>query len=104
MAIPSTDMLLRLKFKTNPTAVAYTGTAARNSTALTEGVYYIIASSLCYFLQGGSSVTATTSSHRLPADTLIGPIHVEGADASSKYISAIQDSAGGTLQIWKAES
>lgn len=95
--LPSIDMFYRSRFIENPTNVAYTGTAAKNGSALAPGLYLLVASTACYFLQGDSDVAATTSSIPLAADVVFGPIHVSGN--ADQYVSAIQKSAGGTISI-----
>lgn len=89
------------RIKTNPTKVAYTGTANRNGSALTPGLYVITSDQDCYFLQGDSSVTATADSNPLWAKER-AEIEVRYED-SDAYISAIQSSTGGTLWITRLE-
>ncbi len=101
MGIPSPDVFCRLKYLSNPTSVAYTGTQDRTA-ALAPGLYEIVSTTNCFFLQGGSSVAATTSSNPLPA---WAPrlVWVE-ASVTDGYISAIRETTSGTIYAIKRES
>ena len=80
-----------------PTVVAYTDTAARNGSDLANGHYDIIAETLCYYLQGGSTVDATLDvSHRLPAETY-RRITVTGS--ANARVSFVRDTASGNAFI-----
>lgn len=90
------DRISRAVWDANSVSVAYTGTAARNSTDLVGGVYYVIATTDCFFIQGDSSITATTSANYLPAKM---PVVVEVTGSANARISFIQLSANGTAYI-----
>lgn len=66
------------------------------STQLPKGLYLLYADTDVYFLQGGSGVTAASTSIPLPSGTYL---EVEVRGAGTDYISAIQQSAGGSLWI-----
>lgn len=82
--------------------VAYTGTAARNTTAFDSKTRVIIitASSDCYYKLGGSGVTATSADHFLPGGSIFY-LAVGGGKGTeqSSHISVIQSSDAGTLHI-----
>ena len=67
------------------------------SVQLSAGLHHIISDTACYFLQGGSGVTATSSSYYLPADQE-RLLYVDDVDDSG-YVAVIQSTASGTLQI-----
>lgn len=91
------DRISRGVWNANPTVVAYTGTAARNSTGLTPDVYYVNATTACHFLQGDNTVTATTSSNYLPAGAVV---IVEVTNTTNNgFISFIQTSSSGSAYI-----
>lgn len=82
-----------------PVLVSLSGSTAC-STVLSTGWYYIQSTTDCYFLQGGSTVVATTSSRMLKAgDRRL--IYV--TSVANAYIAAITPTAGitGTLSIEK---
>lgn len=88
----------------NPTSISYTGTAGRNSTALTPGLYVITSDQDCYFLQGDSTVAATSSSNPLWAKERAEiEVRIETTEADG-YISVIQQSTAGTLWITQIEA
>lgn len=93
MGIPSKDMQARSRQVNAATSVAYTGTHGRLG-PLAAGWYLVSCSTDAYVLQGGSAVAATASSNPLWAKTYI---NVYVASETDTYISAIQQSAGGTL-------
>ncbi len=101
MGFPTPDVLHRLKYLSNPTTVAYTGTQGRTA-VLVPGLYELVATTNCYFLQGAVGVEATTSSNPLPA---WAPrlLYVE-TSSTEGYVSAIRDSVSGTLFVIKRES
>ena len=69
------------------------------STELAPGLYSLTCDTDVYFLQGPSDVTATSSSNPLWSKER-AEIEVRYGDKDG-YISAIQQSAGGTLWITK---
>lgn len=78
-------------------AVAYTATAARSSALTAGATYELSASSDCYIVWGGSSVTVTTTTGVFLAKgvpQIFGPLRDD-----SLYVSAIRDSADGKLTI-----
>jgi hypothetical protein len=106
MAIPVTtrthlvDAIRRVlspKYTVAPTEVAI-GAATTRSAQLTAGTYLLRADVDCYVLQGSVTVDATTSSVRLPADEVL-LMDVGETAGTDDYVSVIQDSASGTLQI-----
>lgn len=80
--------------------VAYTATAGRIGAALGEGVkaVRVTLSSAGYVALGNSGVTATANDSFLPAST---PRLYQVRAAT--HVSAIQDSAGGTLYVDELE-
>ncbi|MBE2191862.1 MAG: hypothetical protein IAE63_06755 [Alphaproteobacteria bacterium] len=81
--------------------IAVAAASARNATAFDAKTRVITIESTveCYFEQGDSSVTATTSKHHLaanqPRDISIGG----GQTAHKPYIAVIRASSDGTLYI-----
>ena len=79
-----------------PTGVSenrsFTGTSAQSS-QLRAGIYAISADQTCFILVG-SNPTATTSSFRIPANTLL---YIEVKN--NERIAVIRDTADGTLNI-----
>ena len=92
---------VRRKVTSTPTTVSFTGTAAR-STALSRGDYYVKPTQDCYILQGGTTVTATTSCWIVAAnEELVITVEENGAD---EYISALRVSVSGDLLIQDSEA
>lgn len=94
-------------------AIAFTGTAANNSTAFKDDtvVISLYATSACYVkLSDSSGDDATSSDHYFPAGIYYN-IHLGGRNSkgyaqqkpSKKYISAIQVDTGGTLYVSEFE-
>lgn len=71
------------------------------STELEPGLYSVTANTDVFFLQGDSTVAATSSSNPLWSKERV-VIFVRYGDKDG-YISAIQQSASGTLYITKIE-
>jgi len=94
------DMLLRSKFLTASTTVSLSTTTAKSSQLL-RGLYWVSASADCFFLQGPTAVTATTSSVPLWAKTWVR-VHVEDSTLEG-FIAGITASGTATLYIVKAE-
>ena len=62
---------------------------------LDRGLYEIVCTAACHYLQGGSSVAATTGNYYLPANT-VRRIAVEGPDDDA-YVAFI--AASGTYYV-----
>lgn len=97
MAIPSNDMLNRLRYLDAPTRVSLTTSTAR-STLLDPGVYAVTCDADAFILQGGSGVNATTTSVPIWSKTYI-TVFVN--DANDGYIAGILSSGTATLHIVK---
>jgi hypothetical protein len=80
-----------------PVLVSVTTTTAR-STQLTAGWYVITSSADCFFLQGGSTIVALTTSRRLWGG-VFRKVYVSGT--SDDYIAAITAVGTATLSIEK---
>lgn len=80
--------------------ITVSGTSARNSTAFaTETqVVSLYTTEACYVEIGDSTVTATTSTHYMPAASSLFVSLLGGPDKAT-HIAAIQDTTGGTLYI-----
>lgn len=89
------DEYQRAAWTSAPVTVSLSGTTARSG-ALGAGMYYVCADVACYFLQGGSSVDATTASNYLPAGAIVAMRVTSAADG---YVAAILASGTGTLFI-----
>jgi hypothetical protein len=88
------DALARACWTDAPVIVSYDSSVA--SAQLTAGkFYYVIATTTCHFLQGASSVAATTSSNYLPAGMMV---KIKVTDATTNgyvaFIKATGSSAG----------
>jgi len=70
--------------------------AGKTSGKLSQGLHTMVATVACWYLQGGSSVSATTAKHYLPANTPM-VLAVEGS--SDQYVGVIRDSSDGKLII-----
>lgn len=93
----SPDELMFGVWDAAPATITVSGTSARNSSDLTIGkVYYLIATTDLCFLQGDSSVTATTSSNYLPAG---GIATIKVTATGNARVAVIQLNAGGTAYI-----
>lgn len=82
--------------------IAYTGTAARNTTAFNSKtrIIALCATTDCYYKLGASGVTATSSDHFLPANQMFMPAIGGGKNGDqSTHISVVQVSSGGTLHV-----
>lgn len=93
------------RFTTNPTTISVSGTAAENSSALSPGLYSVTSDVAIHFLQGDSTVTATTSSNPLWTNERV-EIEVRVRDgAKDGYISVIKQSgeSDGTVYITPIE-
>lgn len=75
------------------TNVAYTGSSAATGSALTPGLYLLVATTICHLAQG-SSPTAATSDGILPAGVPVPWLNTE-----SQKLAAIQSADAGTLSI-----
>ena len=97
MSAIGSDELGYAVWTSNPVIVAYTGTAARSAQLTAGQLYYVTATTACHWLQGDSTVTATTSSNYLAAGA---SIWLRCADATSNgYVSFIQSSSGGSAYL-----
>lgn len=85
MGTPSQAMVLRGKYIDAPTVLTSNGSSQRNSTVLTPGIYVLTCDGDGFFQQGGSSITASTSSIPLWSKTYVDEIYVESA--SDGYIA-----------------
>lgn len=90
------------RITSNPTNLSPTASAVRNSTALDKGIYVITCDQDCYFLQGDSTVTATSSSNPLWAKER-AEIHVRYGE-NDGYISVIRNTTDGAFSITRLES
>jgi hypothetical protein len=97
MSLLMDDLLARAQFYTAPTTVSISGSTARNSSAMGDGMYLLFSTTACFFLQGGSGVNATTSSIPLPANFYFGPVKLDAG--GGLYVAAITSGASGTLSI-----
>ncbi len=95
----SVGPLDRRKFITAPTEVAISSTTA-TSAHLANGQWQMNSTIDTWVLQGGSAITATTSSVFLPAGETF-PFYVEGDD--SDYCAGITDAGTGTLSLTPLE-
>lgn len=98
MSVATPDMLMGLKYTSDPTTTTYTGTQGRIG-PLAAGLWEISCSTDAFFLQGGSSVAATSSSNPIWSKEW-RVVHVE-TPATDGYISAIQQSSGGSIYAVK---
>lgn len=88
-------------------SIAFTATAARNSTAfdVDTKVISLYATAPVYLKLGDGSVTATTSDHYFPAG-IYYDVAIAGGTAKgphNAYISALRTSEDGTLYISEKE-
>lgn len=88
-------------------SIAFTDTAARNSTAFDSDtkVISLYATMPVYLKLGDSSVTATTSDHYFPAG-IYYDVAIAGGSAKgphNAYISALRTTEDGTLYISEKE-
>jgi len=97
--VTSIGVEVRRTYTVAPTIVSLSSVTAR-SAQLTAGQYAVISSIDVYFLQGGGSVDATTSSHWIPAGLEI-PLYITGT--SDDYIAGITDGGTGKLFISKID-
>lgn len=88
---------LAQKFTSTAVNVSVSSTTA-TSTVLGVGRYRIVCDVPCYIKQGGSTVTAATTDHYMPAD-LVDYFCVTAA--TDGYLAAITDSPSGNLCITK---
>lgn len=96
--MPSLNDLLHAVWDTDPTVIAYTGTQARNVTALEPGVYYLNATTALHFLQGDETVEATVASNYLPAGAVVA-IEVRGE--TDAFVSVIRHADDGSAYLNK---
>lgn len=77
--------------------IAYTGTAAKNSSDLAAGLYYAIATTDCYFRQGSSGMSdAASTDNFLPAKT---PVLIQVTGSANARVSAVRVSSSGSLYV-----
>jgi len=80
-----------------PKNVSVTGTSAATSTTVARGNIRVVCSTLSYMNQGAygsTGATATTSSHRIPADS---PEYFY--NPGNNYIGFIRDTTSGTCSV-----
>lgn len=93
MSAIGSDELGYAVWTANPVKVTYTATAARSAQLTAGQMYYVVATTACYFLQGTVAVDATTSSNYLPAGA---SVQVRCTDATANgYVSFIRASESG---------
>ena len=85
------------EWTTTPTAISF-DSSAENGTALAAGTYLMCATEPCYFIQGATGQTATSSHHYLPANTFV---RLTVSAAANAYVAAIKVSSAGVLKISK---
>lgn len=99
MAVLQPGEANRASYLYAPVTVSVSTTTAV-SAKLTKGATYMLTSSVdCFFLGGGSSIAATTSSNPLWARTYLGPLKVETDGGEDAYVAAITSSGSGTLYL-----
>lgn len=88
MSVATEDLLYRLKHTKAAVTVSISGTSARNGSDLGPGAYLITSDVDCFFLQGSSSVTATTSSPPLWGKSYFLVFTDSSADARIAFITS----------------
>ena len=109
MSVLAADEANRASWITGAVVIPVTTGGVRTA-ALSPGTYVLVADADCYWLQGGSGVTAaiissTSSSNYLPAKVPMGFVKVigaqSGANESDNYISAITTTGTANLHIMR---
>lgn len=95
--IAGNDELQRGVWDSDPTIVAYDASTA--SAQLTEGVYYMTATTNCHFKQGASNVAATTSSNYLAAGQTVRIVVRDTTNFG--YVAVIKNATAGNAYIMK---
>jgi len=96
MALPTSDLFARSQFLTAPTQITMTASSVK-SAQLAEGMYLLYSTTAVTWLQGDTSVAATSASIPLPASMFFGPVYVK--DATDGFIAAL--GASGVVSIIK---
>lgn len=84
-----------------PTVISLSGVSAKNVTPLSPGNYILKSTVNCYVLQGGGSISATTSNYPMGAAEESRLFVV--TDASDGYFAGITDGSPGFMFIKEAE-
>lgn len=102
MSIATPDIRARTRQLANPTNANYTATAGLVG-PLDAGWYQLSASTDAYILQGASDVVADSTSNPLWSKQFVKVYVGDDVDDTDAYISAVQQSSGGTLFVTKLE-
>ena len=86
-----------MKFMGTTTQVSLSTTTAKNSSALSNGTYEVYADNDWFMQQGGSTVTATTTTSRKMYAGQATTIDV--SDTSEAYVAGILSAGTSTLYI-----
>lgn len=96
-AVCGADELARAGWINVPVTISASNVTAVSSALVIGATYLITASADCFFLQGDSAITATTSSNPLWGKQYVGPIKVDGA--GNQYVAAITSTGTATVYL-----
>ncbi len=89
--------LLKAIWDTDPVKITYTGTAG-TSAQLAPGLYYLVATTSCFFKQGAVSVVAVAgTSNYLPAG--MGVEVWVPAVGTDDYVSVVRETSSGSAYL-----